>query len=207
MTTLAIKTFALAKSLGRTRALAGLDLQVDEGEVVGCLGPNEAGKTTLLRLLLGLLVRPLSRVTWIMQRIILGVVAIVCGGLLAGVATWVGAASDHADVDLASMFGASLNVAVPALLLLGVGFLAFATVPRLVSVVTFALLVWLFLLEIVGGVVKINHWILDLSAFHQMAAAPATPVSWTANATMIALAIVAGGLGVTIFHRRDLRGE
>ena len=56
MTTPAIETFALAKGYGTTRALIGLDLQVNEGEIVGCLGPNGAGKTTLIRLLLGLLI-------------------------------------------------------------------------------------------------------------------------------------------------------
>ena len=38
-------------------AVAGVDLDVDEGEVVGFLGPNGAGKTTTLRMLVGL-VRP-----------------------------------------------------------------------------------------------------------------------------------------------------
>ena len=56
MTTPAVETFALAKNYGTTRALIGLDLQVNEGEIVGCLGPNGAGKTTLIRLLLGLLI-------------------------------------------------------------------------------------------------------------------------------------------------------
>jgi heme ABC exporter ATP-binding subunit CcmA len=41
--------------LGRFPALAGLDLDVDEGEVVLLSGGNGAGKTTLLRLLAGLL--------------------------------------------------------------------------------------------------------------------------------------------------------
>jgi ABC-2 type transport system ATP-binding protein len=52
----AIATFDLAKDFGDTRAIQGLDLQVEQGEVVGCLGPNGAGKTTMIRLLLGLLV-------------------------------------------------------------------------------------------------------------------------------------------------------
>ena len=56
MTMPAIETFGLAKNYGTTRALVGLDLQVNEGEIVGCLGPNGAGKTTLIRLLLGLLI-------------------------------------------------------------------------------------------------------------------------------------------------------
>lgn len=40
--------------LGRFPALAGADLDVDEGEIVLLAGPNGAGKTTLLRLLAGL---------------------------------------------------------------------------------------------------------------------------------------------------------
>jgi ABC-2 type transport system ATP-binding protein len=37
------------------RAVAGVDLDVDEGEIVGFLGPNGAGKTTTLRMLTTLL--------------------------------------------------------------------------------------------------------------------------------------------------------
>ncbi len=51
----AIRTRALRKSFGRTRALDGLDLSVRTGEVHGFLGPNGAGKTTTIRILLGLL--------------------------------------------------------------------------------------------------------------------------------------------------------
>ncbi|HZR12591.1 MAG TPA: heme ABC exporter ATP-binding protein CcmA [Acidimicrobiia bacterium] len=40
--------------LGRFPALAGVDLDVDEGELVLLSGPNGAGKTTLLRLLAGM---------------------------------------------------------------------------------------------------------------------------------------------------------
>ena len=43
----------LVKTFGSTRALDGLDLRVERGEVHGFLGPNGAGKTTTLRVLLG----------------------------------------------------------------------------------------------------------------------------------------------------------
>jgi len=51
----AIRAEALVKTFGRTRALDGLDLTVQTGEVHGFLGPNGAGKSTTLRVLLGLL--------------------------------------------------------------------------------------------------------------------------------------------------------
>src|SRR4051812_20603057 len=51
----AISVSGLVKNFGRTRALDGLDLTVETGEVHGFLGPNGAGKSTTLRILLGLL--------------------------------------------------------------------------------------------------------------------------------------------------------
>jgi ABC-2 type transport system ATP-binding protein len=53
--TTAIATSGLVKTFGSTRALDGLDLTVETGEVHGFLGPNGAGKSTTIRLLLGLL--------------------------------------------------------------------------------------------------------------------------------------------------------
>jgi ABC-2 type transport system ATP-binding protein len=53
--TTAIAVHGLVKTFGPTRALDGLELVVEQGEVHGFLGPNGAGKTTTIRVLLGLL--------------------------------------------------------------------------------------------------------------------------------------------------------
>jgi len=50
----AIATRGLGKRYGRAVALSDLDLTVRRGEVYGYLGPNGSGKTTTIRLLLGL---------------------------------------------------------------------------------------------------------------------------------------------------------
>jgi ABC-2 type transport system ATP-binding protein len=50
----AIQTLDLHKNFGNVKALDGLDLEVNTGEIHGFLGPNGAGKTTTLRILLGL---------------------------------------------------------------------------------------------------------------------------------------------------------
>ena len=51
----AIEIAGLRKSYGSATALDGLDLTVAGGEVHGFLGPNGSGKTTTIRILLGLL--------------------------------------------------------------------------------------------------------------------------------------------------------
>ena len=51
----AIEVSGLVKTFGHTRALDGLDLRVETGEVHGFLGPNGSGKSTTIRVLLGLL--------------------------------------------------------------------------------------------------------------------------------------------------------
>ena len=51
----AVAVAGLVKTFGSFRALDGLDLTVATGEVHGFLGPNGSGKTTTIRVLLGLL--------------------------------------------------------------------------------------------------------------------------------------------------------
>ena len=53
----AIEATGLVKKYGNTTALAGVDLSVPTGTVLGVLGPNGAGKTTAVRIL-GTLLRP-----------------------------------------------------------------------------------------------------------------------------------------------------
>jgi ABC-2 type transport system ATP-binding protein len=51
-----VKATGLVKRYDKTLAVAGLDLDVAQGEIFGLVGPNGAGKTTTLRILATLLV-------------------------------------------------------------------------------------------------------------------------------------------------------
>jgi ABC-2 type transport system ATP-binding protein len=53
--TVAVRTDALTKRYGRSLAVAGVDLEVESGEIFGLVGPNGAGKTTTLKMLATLL--------------------------------------------------------------------------------------------------------------------------------------------------------
>ena len=54
-----VRTEGLVKRYDRTVAVAGIDLEIQPGEIFGLVGPNGAGKTTTLRMLATLL-RPSS---------------------------------------------------------------------------------------------------------------------------------------------------
>jgi ABC-2 type transport system ATP-binding protein len=50
----AVVTSGLVKRYGRITAVDGVDLRIPTGDVYGILGPNGSGKTTVIRMLLGL---------------------------------------------------------------------------------------------------------------------------------------------------------
>lgn len=53
--TLAIEVSGLKKSFGEVQALRGIDFTVEQGTIIGLLGPNGSGKTTTVRILATLL--------------------------------------------------------------------------------------------------------------------------------------------------------
>jgi len=154
-----------------------------------------------------LLVRPFSRTAWLTQRLLVAAAALVAAGVLGGAATWIGAAIQHTGVGLASLLAAGLNVVPPALSIVGIGALAIGVWPRAASIVAYGLFAWSFFVALVGGIVGLNHWVLDTSVFHQMSSAPAVPVNWTTDAVLVALSVAAAGIGVAAFRHRDLASD
>jgi ABC-type multidrug transport system ATPase subunit len=59
---MAIRTEGLTKRFGAVEAVRDLDLEVREGDLFGFLGPNGSGKTTTVRMLLGLVFPTAGRV-------------------------------------------------------------------------------------------------------------------------------------------------
>ena len=51
----AIQAHNLTRHFGEVVAVSGVDLEIDRGQIFGFLGPNGSGKTTIIRMLCGLL--------------------------------------------------------------------------------------------------------------------------------------------------------
>lgn len=154
-----------------------------------------------------LLVRPVSRPQWFGGRLAVITAALVASGLLAGVCAWAAAASQQSGVGLRRLLEGGINTVPPVLCLLGIGALAMGLAPRRTSTVTYGVLMWSLFIDIVGGAFTSNHWLLDTSVFHHMAASPAVSPDWTSAAALVAVGLASGALGAVAFGRRDLAAE
>jgi ABC-2 type transport system permease protein len=154
-----------------------------------------------------LMARPVRRWSWLGGRLGLATGAVVATGLVAAVAVWLGALSQHSQVRFVGLIGGGLNTVPPALCVLGIGVLVLGVWPRATVMATYGVIAWSFLVEIVGGTVNANHWLLDTSVFHQMAAAPAVAPDWASAGALVALGALGAAVGTFAFSRRDLVGE
>ena len=151
-----------------------------------------------------LLARPVSRPTWLGGRVGFGLVLVVSAGLAAGVGGWIGIASRRSGIGLTDMLQAGLNLAVPALFVLGVGTLLYGLAPRLAVPILYGLVLWSFVIEIVGTTVTTNHWLLDTALLSHLGPVPAANLNWTAIGWLTGLAAIAALGGLAAFNRRDL---
>jgi polyether ionophore transport system permease protein len=154
-----------------------------------------------------LVVRLVSRVEWLGSRLLVIVVSVVLAGLVAGVFTWFGTASQRTGIAFGKLLVAGLNAVAPAMFIVGVGILVMGIKPRWTSIVLYIIIGWSFLLQLVGPSMKLNHWILDTGILYHVALAPATDPRWGAVGIMIFIGAASAVVGGFLFNRRDLAGR
>jgi len=179
---------------------AGLIEVAAAGQIAAARNEEATGR------LENLLVRPVSRWRWLVVRVGVALALVVVTGVLAGVAAWVGAASQHAHAGLRELVTAGLNVAPPAVLVLGIGCLVFGMWPRGAVGVAYGVVAWSFLVETLAGAFDSNHWLLDTSPLSHIAPVPAAPANVVAAVWLVALGLTAAAGGVVAFGRRDVEG-
>jgi polyether ionophore transport system permease protein len=149
---------------------------------------------------------PVSRRRWFLGRLLLAVVGSVALAVTVSVLAWAGAASQHAGVSLARMLEAGGNCLPVALFFLGVAALAFASLPRVSIGLSYGLVSVAFVWQLVGSLLAVPHWIVDLTPFRHVGLVPAEPFRVAAALVLLALAAVGMGAATWLFERRDLMG-
>jgi ABC-2 type transport system permease protein len=190
-----------AAYLGVTFLVFGLLVAMAAASQVGATREDEADG--YLDNLLG---RPVARLSWLAGRFAVSAAHLVAFGVVAGLFTWLGAASTGAGLSFADVLAAGVNLVPAGIFVLGIGTLAHGVAPPLAGPVAYGLVAWSFLIEIIGASLGASRWLLDLSVLHHIARAPATPVRWDSAAMLIALGLAAAAIGALNFARRDLKG-
>jgi ABC-2 type transport system permease protein len=154
-----------------------------------------------------LLAQPVGRVHWLGGRLLLASCGAAALSLAAGVLTWVGASSQGVAISLPRMLEAGANCLPVALLFLGLAALAYALVPRASGAVAYGLVTVAFLWDLVGALLGVPRWLVDLTPFEHVGLVPTQPFRAGAAAVMVAIGLAAAVAALAAFRRRDLIGQ
>jgi len=152
-----------------------------------------------------LLATPTGRLRWALGHLVvslLGTTVLLTGlGLAAGLAD--GARSGDISGQLPRLLGAALVQLFAVWVFAGVAIVLFGWAPKWTPA-SWGAVVAALIITLVGALLKLNHWLMDLSPFHHLPALPGGVVDWTSLAWLLTLIVVLCGVGLTGLHRRDL---
>jgi polyether ionophore transport system permease protein len=153
-----------------------------------------------------LLALPVGRHRWLAGRLLLASAAAAFIALTAGLLSWAGAASQGVDISLARMLEAGANCLPAALLFLGVAAFAYALVPRAGAPIAYGLVIATFLWQLVGSLLGVPRWLVDLTPFAHIGLVPTQPFRAGSAAIMLGLGALCAAGALWAFRRRDLTG-
>jgi ABC-2 type transport system permease protein len=153
-----------------------------------------------------LLALPVGRVNWLGGRLLLATGGAVAISLTAGLLTWAGAESGGASISLPELIEAGANCLPAAILFLGLAALAYAIVPRASAGIAYGLVTIAFLWELVGSLLGVPKWLVELTPFKHVAPVPVQTFNTGAALIMVAIGVIGAIAAITAFRRRDLLG-
>lgn len=149
----------------------------------------------------------ISRVRWLVERIFLLVFmsAVICG--LVNCLSWLIAWKVGITVSAGTLIGGGFNYLGPVFVMLGMGALLIGLRPRIASSALYAWIAWSFIVEMIGSVVTLNHYIIDTSLVRHVSLVPGTAANWDVFAVLSAIGVATLTTGLLLFARRDIVPE
>lgn len=154
-----------------------------------------------------LLVQPVARLQWLGGRLVIVACTIIVAAMLISIGVWVGSTSVHSGVSAHDIVLATINATAPAIFVFGAGLLVFGFKPRLTTTVLYGLVAWSFMIQMLGSIGNLNHYVLDTSILHHIALAPAAAVNWQTFWVLTGLGLLGIVVGAVRFRTRDLVNE
>lgn len=148
------------------------------------------------------------RVSWMLSHVVVVVIGaatiVVAAGLAIAAGAGLSMGNPLSEWDLGSYAVAALSYAPALLLFAGIMVLFVGAIPRIAIGVTWAAFVFVAVVSQFGSLLKFPEWVIDISPFSHIEAAPADDI--VVGPLVIFAAITAGLLlaGLVAFRRRDV---
>ncbi len=154
-----------------------------------------------------ILVRPVSRAKWLTGRVGLLFAALLVMSIATSALTVLIAHSEGIALGGVHFVINSLNILGPVVLALGIGLVLYGLLPRVASVVVYVILLWSFLVDMVGAIAKLNSAVANTSLLHHISLVPAAQPQWGRFVITLASGLILTIIGVYLFSKRDLEVE
>lgn len=154
-----------------------------------------------------LLTQPVRRSSWLAGRLVQILIAFTIISVLCVFATWVVADLQNIPLDLWNMFLVSIALTGTVIFLLGLGALLYGIAPRIATIGMYVVIVWSFLIDILGSVIELNEVVTKSSLLHYVSLSPIAAPDWETFTAMLLLGIVMAVIGITAFTKRDIVAE
>jgi ABC-2 type transport system permease protein len=153
-----------------------------------------------------LLALPIGRRGWLGGRLLLAAAAAAAISLTAGLCSWLGAESGGVGLSPARLLEAGANCLPASFLFLGIAALAYAIAPRASGGVSYGLVAIAFLWDLVGSLLGVPKWMVDLTPFAHIGFVPAQTFRAGDAIAMLAIGLLTALAALELFRRRDLTG-
>jgi ABC-2 type transport system permease protein len=152
-----------------------------------------------------LLVRPVGRVRWLLTQVTVAAGAITVVALAAGAAAWAGTSVGGGELAAGDALASGVNLVPIGWLFLGIGVVVLGVAPRLTGPLAIGAVLVLSTLDLVGALLELPEWVVELSPFRHLAPVPAVGIALVPASIMVAVGAVGVVVGLGAFRRRDLR--
>ena len=150
------------------------------------------------------LATPTPRWRWAVSHLAVAVAGTVALMLVIGGVTGLGLALASGDASTFwPIMGASVAMVPAMLVLAGVALLLYGMSPRW-ALVAWGAFAYTLVIGLLGSVLDLPEWALDVSPFTHVPAMPAAGFAWTPMVALLAVAALLAAAGVAAFGRRDV---
>lgn len=154
-----------------------------------------------------LFTQPVRRSSWLAGRLIQILIAFTLISIACVFATWTVATIQGISLDLWNMLFVGITLTGTIIFLLGLGALLYGTLPRFAVIGMYAVIVWSFVVDLLGSAIDLHETITRSSLLHYVSLSPTKAPDWEIFTVLLVLGVAMAAIGITAFTKRDIVAE